>query len=470
MSSTVASSPSSSPSPSPSLSPSAALPYTAIPGPRGLPGLGVALDYARAPLELLLRLRGEYGPGPMKLRIARLEFTFINEPELIERVLLTESRDYKKDRYGQRLGKEFLGQGLLTSDGDFWRRQRRLSQPAFHKERIAGYGEVMVDAAQRYAAQRTGRVRRELQAEMMRLTLDIVARTLFSSSDAQADAVGKAMDVVMHRYSNALTMVFPLLGRLPLPSNLRFEKAKRSLDEIVYGFIEKRRRLGSDDPGRDLLGMLLSARDEDGGAMSDLQLRDELITLFLAGHETTALLLSYTFILLSQHPDVLSRLRAELRAVLGDRAPTVADVPKLRYCESVILESMRIYPPAWITGREAVRDVELGGYCLPQGTQVAMSTWVMHRDPRFFDEPLRFRPERWEGGLEKRLPRYVYFPFGGGPRLCIGREFAMLEAMLCLAVLVSRFQITVEAPEKLRFLPSVTLRPRDPVMAEFAPL
>jgi cytochrome P450 len=438
-----------------------------VPGPRGLPYLGVALDYVRDPLAYLLRARERYGTGVVHLPMGPVSFYFVNEPELVEKVLVTDHRDYQKDIYLRRLGEDLLGQGLLTSEGDFWRRQRRLAQPAFHKERIAAYAALMVEEAERLAATLRAAPsgeRRDVHADLMRMTLAIVTRTLFSTDgSAAADDVGRALEVVMHRFADPLVAMFPRLGRLPLPANRRFRAARARLDEIVYGFIRQRRVEAAERP--DLLGMLLAARDEDGGAMSDRQLRDELITLFLAGHETTALALSYTLYLLAQHPAAERRLHAELDEVLSG-PPTAEDLPRLRFTECVVLESMRLYPPAWAIGREALREVELGGHRLPAGAQVAMAPWVMHRDARHFPEPDAFRPERWEDGLARRLPRYAYYPFGGGPRLCIGREFAMLEAVLSLASLAR--QVRVRAlPTPLRFIPSVTLRPRDPMWATF---
>ncbi len=435
--------------------------------PRGLPIIGDSLLYLRDPMSYLLRARQRHG------ELVRLPLTVINpvlvsHPALIEQVLITDSKNYRKDVYLRRLGHEVVGQGLLTSEGDFWRRQRRLAQPAFHRDRIAAYADMMVACTEQLVeTMRPGQVR-DLHEDFMGLTLRIVAQTLFSADVGEmARDVGDAMTVIMDRYAASLLQLFPVTAKLPLPMNRRFAKAVARLSEVIFGVIHQRRARmeeeegGAGPPGGDLLSMLLSARDEDGSGMDDQQLRDEIITLFAAGHETTALVLTYTFVLLSRHPEVAARLEAELSTVLSGRAPTAADVPALRYTEAVVLESMRLYPPAWAIGREALQDGDLGGMPIRRGDQVVMSQWVMHRDPRFFPDPETFRPERWEGGLQKRLPRFAYFPFGGGPRVCIGNAFAMMEATLLLSTVARRFRLRVKMEGPLRLQPSVTLRPRD---------
>ena len=249
---------------------------------------------------------------------------------------------------------------------------------------------------------------------------------------------------------------FPIPSWLPLPSNLRYRRAVRQLDTLVYDLIRRPRR---EDAG-DLLSMLLHARDEDGSRMSERQLRDEAVTIFLAGHETTALALSWASALVAQHPAAQAALAAELETVLGGRAPAVSDLPRLRYTEAVVLESMRLYPPAYALGRESLQDGEIGSYRFPAGTTVFASPWVMHRDPRYFDRPAEFDPGRWLDGLAKRLPRFAYFPFGGGPRLCIGNSFAMMESTLILAALAQRFSLSLVPGHVLDTLASITLRPR----------
>ncbi|HWP28608.1 MAG TPA: cytochrome P450, partial [Chloroflexota bacterium] len=336
-----------------------------------------------------------------------------------------------------------------------------LIQPAFHRQQLAAYSEIMVACTEQLLATwRDGEVR-DIHQEMMRLTLQIVARALFGADVAdEAAVVDEALRVALERFGTRLSsLAFLLPDTLPTPDNWGFLRAARRLDAIVYRIIAARRASGADRG--DLLSILLRARDEaDGGGMTDRQLHDEVMTLLLAGHETTAIALSWTWYLLSQHPAVEARLLAELQAVLGGRAPTAEDLPRLPYTEWVLWEALRLYPPAWALAREAVQDCEIGGYPVPAGTIVVMSQWLLHRDPRYFDAPERFLPERWADGLAKRLPRYAYFPFGGGPRLCIGAGFASLEAALVLATVLPRFRLTLVPGHPIALWPSVTLRPR----------
>jgi cytochrome P450 len=300
---------------------------------------------------------------------------------------------------------------------------------------------------------------RDLHADMMRLTLEIVAKTLFDADVAgQAREVGDALEEGMQTFVRRWKSIYPLPEWIPTPNNLRIKRVARRLDTILYRIIQERRASGEDRG--DLLSMLLHAQDEDdGGRMTDKQLRDEAMTLFLAGHETTANALSWALYLLTSHPEVEARLAAELRDVLGGRSPTVADLPRLRYTEMVVTEAMRLYPPVYAFGREAVQACTLGGYHVPAGMTIVMSQWVMHRDGRYFDNPEKFLPERWADGLAKRLPKFAYFPFGGGPRLCIGNGFAMMEAVLILATVAQQFRITLVPDHPVVPRTTVTLRP-----------
>jgi cytochrome P450 len=295
---------------------------------------------------------------------------------------------------------------------------------------------------------------------MMALTLDIVGRTLFGAGlGARAHEIGECLEHVTARYADPIAMGVPHWDRLPTPLNRRFERATRRLDRIVRDLLRSH-RAGTTGDGHDLLSMLMAARDEDGSAMSDDQLRDETITLMLAGHETTAITLSFTFMLLAQHTDVRARLEAELDSVLGDRPPTFADLPRLALADRIVRESLRVYPPAWSIGREAAEDVEIAGRRFPRGTWFWIIPWAMHRDARFFDRPEQFDPDRWSGDLAKRLPRFAYFPFGGGPRQCIGNAFATMEAVLCLATIAQRFRLDLAPGFRSNLLPTVTLRPK----------
>jgi cytochrome P450 len=425
------------------------------PGPRGRRISGSFPDYTRDQLGFLARCAGEYG-DVVRMRFFNVGIVLLNHPDHIEQVLVGNNRNFIKDR-AERSGLRFLGSGLLTSEGDFWRRQRRLAQPAFHRERINAYGETMVGNAERMLQTWRGGETRDIAAEMSRLTLGIVAKTLFGAiSDAEREAVGAALRVILDRFTGGV--LFKVPEGIPTPGNLRFRRAIRDLEGVIYGIVERRRQSGLDTG--DLLSMLLAARDEETGeGMSDAQLRDEVMTILLAGHETTALNLAWTFYLLAEHPKAEAKLLAELEEALGDRAPAVADLAGLPYAGAMIKESLRLYPPAWGFGREALEDCGIGGYRVPAGTQIIVSQWVTHRDERFFERAQEFAPERWLDGSAGRLPRYAYFPFGGGPRLCIGRQFATLEATLLLATIARRFRLRPADDGPIIPRPSLSLRP-----------
>jgi cytochrome P450 len=305
---------------------------------------------------------------------------------------------------------------------------------------------------------RDGEVR-DPHEDMRQLTLAIVAKTLFGTELAgEADIVGESVEIVTKHFMSP-TRWFRFFDYLPLPSSRRYWQAIRQIDEIIYCIIGRHRERRHEQD--DLLSRLLAARDDQGtGGMTDRQLRDEVVTLILAGHETTSLVLFYMFYLLAQSPECADRLAAELREVVGDRAPTAGDVSNLRYTEWVVRESMRLYPPAWGIAREALADCEIGGFTVPKGTQLFMVQRLVHRDPRWFNDPETFMPERWDNDLVKRLPRCAYFPFGDGPRICIGNHFAMMEAVLLLATIARRYQLQIEPGQTLLVMPSITLRPR----------
>lgn len=426
-------------------------------GPRETLVMSNMVRFARDPLGFFERVAREYG-DVAAYRLGVLQTVQVGDPELIEQVLVKQARHFVKNITVRR-GKVMLGEGLLTSEGEFWLRQRRLAAPAFHRERIAAYSREMVRYAQRTADQWRPGDQRDLLHEMSHMTMAIVTRSLFSMElGAESEEIGRAVDASIKEW---MSMAYrpPFTDSWPLPGNLRFWRAIRRLEGLIYEIIRQRRESG-EEPG-DLLSMLLQARDDDGSAMTDKQLRDELITLFGAGHETTAVTLTWAWYLLAKHPAVDERMAAELEAVLGGRAPTLEDLPRLRYTEQVVLESMRLYPAAWLVGREAVADVELcGRLVVPKGANVLMPQWVVHRDARWFPEPALFRPERWDGGLEKKLPTFAYFPFGGGPRICIGKQFAAMEAVLTLATIAQRFRLRLLSEEPVALDPLITLRPR----------
>jgi cytochrome P450 len=427
------------------------------PGPRGNLLLGNLLPIMREPFEFATRCAREYG-DVVRMRVGPMVVYSVVHPDLIEQVLRRDHRNFIKDK-GTRMLAELLGQGLLTSEAEVWRRQRRLAQPAFQLDQIQKYGAVMVACAERMLAGWQDGQTRDVHADMTRLTMEIASQTLLGASMAdQADRVSRAMNDAMAYFAGP-ALWFPGFSWLPTPGNMRFRRARRQLDQVMYSTIA-RRRAEPQANGDDLLSRLLAARDEDGSQMSDRQLRDELVTLFLAGHETTAQALSFTFYLLARHPAAAACLAAEIDEVLEGRLPASADVPRLRYADWVVKESMRLYPPAPNIGREALCDCEIGGYHIPRGAQIALVQWVVQRDPRWFDDPDSFRPERWDNDLARRLPRGAYFPFGDGPRICIGNQFAMLEAILILATVVQRYGLELTPGYKLEIFPSVTLRPR----------
>lgn len=451
--------------------------------------VGHLLQLRREQLAFLDRTARDYG-DIVPIRYGPQTVVLLHHPDLIEEVLVTQQRNFAKGRFYRLLG-PLLGEGLLTSEGDFWRRQRRLAQPAFHRERVAAYGGTMVAFAERLMAEWRPGEARDVHADMMRVTLEIVVKTLLDADASdEAAAVGEALPVALHELNELMNGLVGLLpAALPTPGKWRLARAIRRLDAMVYRIIRERRAAPADRG--DLLSMLMEAQMDaqaepegplgSGGTgatgavgtptvgdaapggppahMTDRQLRDELMTIMLAGHETTALALTWTWYLLSEHPAVEERLREELHHELGDRPPEVSDLPRLRYTELVLTEAMRLYPPIPIIGRQAIAACEIGGYPLPARTTVSFAQWSVQRDQRFYDEPDAFRPERWADGLAKRLPRFAYFPFGGGPRLCIGNSFAMMEATLVLATIAQRFRLRLVPGHPVVPLPSLTLRP-----------
>jgi cytochrome P450 len=434
-------------------------PAQRIPGPPTRRWSGHLRDFSADRLGFLEACVRDHG-DVVALRFAHRRLVVVNHPDLVEEVLVTRNRQFIK-HFALRMAKSTLGEGLLTSEGDFWRRQRRLSQPAFHRERVAAHARVMVDLTARMLDGWADGQALDVQEAMMRLTLEIVAKCLFDAdvTGDSADA-SAAMETVLHCFTARVGRLLPLPAFVPTPGNLRLRRAMRRLYGIVYRMIAERRASGQNRG--DLLSMLLEATDDiaDGGAgMTDRQLRDEAMTLFMAGHETTANTLAWVWFLLDRNPQAEAALHAELDTVLAGRAPTFEDLPKLPYAERVVTEALRLYPTVWLLGREATEPTEVGGYPIGKGTTVYMSQWVIHRDPRFFDDPLAFRPERWADDLARKLPRYAYFPFGGGPRICIGNAFALMESTLLLATIAARFRVRLVKETPVVPLPTMTLRP-----------
>ena len=416
-------------------------------------------SFSRDPLSLLTRLAREYG-DVARFRAGPQSVYLLSHPDHVRDLLVTHHSRFRKGRALQR-AKRLLGEGLLTSEGEFHRRQRRLAQPAFHRQRVNSYGETMVEYAEAAAARWRDRQELDISDEMMRLTLAVVGKTLFDADvESDADEVGAALTEVMNLFGYLMLPFSELLEKLPLPPRRRFLRARARLDAVIYRIIEQRRREERDRG--DLLSTLLHAVDEEGDrtGMTNEQLRDEAMTIFLAGHETTANALTWAWYLLAQNPEAEARLHAELDAVLaGGRRPTPEDVPALPYTEMVVSETMRLFPPAWALGRLALEDYEVGGYHVPRGSLVLVSQYVIQRDPRFFPDPERFDPARWTPEARAGRPQFSYFPFGGGPRRCIGEGFAWMEAVLILATLARHWRPRLVAAAEVETQPRITLRP-----------
>ncbi len=426
------------------------------PGPRQEPFLGALRAFRRNPAKFLESVAKEHGDFAY-LRLGQQDVYLVSDPEAIKEILVTRQAQFKKSRMLER-ARILLGDGLLTSEGDFHLRQRRLVQPAFHRDRLAGYAVIMAECAARLRARWKPAQRFDLAQEMMRLTLAIVGRALFSADvESEAGEIGAALNHVFEMFEMVLLPFSQWLEKLPLPSMNRFHRGSARLDSTIYRLIAERRASGVDTG--DLLSMLLTARDETGESMDDKQVRDEALTLFIAGHETTANALTWAWYLLSQNPEAEARFHAEIDSVLGGRLPGFADLPRLRLTEGVIAEALRLYPPAWAIGRKALQNFSLRGFTIPAGSMILMSPYVLHRDARWFPDPLRFQPERWLEDQSVR-PKFAYFPFGGGVRMCIGERFAWSEAILVLATLAQHWRLRLEPGQKVDIKPLITLRTR----------
>lgn len=437
------------------------------PGPRGwLPG-GQVLPFRMSPLTYLTRMAREHGDHVL-LRLGPELAVLVSHPDSVREVLVVQDRKFRKGR-GLERTKPLLGEGLLTSEGEFHRRQRRLVNPAFHHERIAAYGRVMTEYAERASGTWRDGQELDLSEAMMRLTLAIVARTLFGADvEGEAGEIGAALTTVMNGFPLMMLPLSDWILKLPVPPIRRLFTARDRLEAFIYRMIEERRREGG--AREDLLSMLLDARDEegesgDGAGMSDRQVRDEAMTLLLAGHETTANALGWTWYLLATHPDAEARLRAELDAVLSGRPPAPEDLPKLVFTERVLSESMRLYPPAWVIGRRALEDVEIGGYRIPKGALVLVSPYVVQRDARWYPDPLRFDPDRWTDEARALRSRFAYFPFAGGSRQCIGEGFAWMEGILLIASIARHWTFRLAPDAVVEPHALVTLRPRRGIRA-----
>jgi len=426
------------------------------PGPKGTLIGGHIRHFGGDLLDFLLETAREYGPLA-SLRVGPKRVFLATRPDLIEQVLVKDAKHYIK-HFGARAFKPVLGNGLVTSEGAYWQRQRKLVQPAFLRTRVRSYAPVMADLTeetlQSWVPGQSVRINYEFEA----LTSKIALKTLFDLDDDGdrerfSDTLKFAFDLMTARLRQVLK--FPLW--IPTPQNLRLTRAIAELDRTVQGFIAAGRSRGT--VGDDLLSRLVFAQHEDGSQMNDQELRDEAMTLYLASHETTALTLTWSWYLLSQHKRVEDKLVSEWQRVLAGKMPSADDVARLPYTSSVIAESMRLFPPVYVVGREATTDLELGGYRVKRGYTVLMSQWVNHRDPEYFPDPEAFRPERWENGLAKRIPKFAYYPFGGGQRICVGNSFALMEAAIILAAVGQRYKFTLDPEAVIEIKPQITLMP-----------
>jgi cytochrome P450 len=434
------------------------MPPAVAPGPK--PKLLDALIYrpGRDPLVFFTQLERQYG-DVVKYRMAGERIFLVSDPHYIKDILVTQSRNFTKSR-GLERTKRILGNGLLTSEGAVHLRQRRLLQPAFHRDRIAGYGRTMVESAERMRSQWQNGATLDIAREMNRLTLSVVGKTLFDADvESQAASVGEALTGVMETFWMMLLPFADLIERLPVPRLRRARMARARLDDMIYRMIADRRASGRDRG--DLLSMLLTAQDEDdGGVMTDRQVRDEAMTIFLAGHETTANALTWTWYLLSENAESAGRVHEEVDRVLQGRLPTVEDLPKLPYIERVVTEAIRLYPPAWLIGRRAIAEYAFGPYVAPPRAILIMSPFIVQRQARFYRDPARFDPDRWTPEFKAALPPFAYFPFGGGPRRCIGESFAWMELVLIVATIAQRWALRLVPGHPVAPQPLITLRAR----------
>ena len=432
------------------------------PGPSNPLYGALALLRGRSRLSVLADLSQRYG-DVVYFRTLGDQYAVLNHPDYARDVLVTQHRLFHKG-VGLERAKLLLGEGLLTSEDELHQRQRRLLQPAFHRERIAAYAATMTAYTLRRSQEWTASAAFDMAREMSALTLTIAGKTLFDADvEGDAQAVGAALTAAVSSFNVTLLPFGNILAKLPIPPAVRFRRARRRLDAIVYRLIAERRARGG--TGEDVLSMLVSARDTetDGRGMDDGQIRDEAMTLLLAGHETTANALTWSWYLLSQHPEIERRLHEEVDGVLGGRTPALDDLPHLTYTRAVIAETMRLYPPAYLVGRRALAPYPVPGtaYVIPARTVVLISQYLLQRDPRFWRDPERFDPQRWSEGMRRgERHQYGYFPFGAGPRVCIGEHFAWMEAILVLATIAQRWTLRLAPDQRVEPQPIITLRPK----------
>jgi cytochrome P450 len=437
---------------------------TEPPGPKGSPVIGNSGQYARDPFSFITACAEAYG-DVAHFELGPIETYMITNPADIERVLVTDDAKYRKPAFQDDAIGDLLGEGLLLSDGETWRKQRELAQPAFLMSRLSGLSELMVDYTEDMLADWSSGDVVDVEIEMARLTVKIIVEAMFGSTigDERVRTVQENLEPLGSRFEpNPLRFAIP--DWAPTRENREYKQALSTIEGIVWDLIEEREGThhaggaGEEDEPMDLLSILLRARDR--GEQSDENLRDEMVTMLLAGHDTTALTLTYTWYLLSEHPEVESRLHDELDSLLGGERPTFADVRGMEYTEAVLNEAMRLYPPVYTIFREPQVDVRLGGYRVPAGSAVMLPQWAVHRSERYWDSPLEFDPDRWLDDRADDRPRFAFFPFGGGPRFCIGKQLSLLEARLILGTVCQQYRLEYQGDEPFDLRGSLTMHPR----------
>lgn len=433
------------------------------PGPKGVPVIGNNHQYARDPLRFLTACRAAYG-NVVTLQLGRDERPtyMLNDPAAIERVLVSDAQRFQKATFGDEALEQLLGSGLLFSEGAFWKQQRQLTQPAFRPDRIQSLGGMMIGYTEEMFNDWTADEVIHIQREMATVTVQIIVDAMFGTEldPTLTERVQDALLPIGSRFEpNARRVLLP--DWVPTTENRKYRAAVETLEDILQQLI--RRREGTEANGEDLLSILLRAQADPAYDLSDGQLRDELMTMLLAGHDTTALALTYTWYLLDTNPIIRDRFHSELDEVIGEGIPTVKDVMRLKYTDRILTEAMRLYPPVYIMFREPTEAVTIDGYTIEAGTPLLLSQWAVHRDDRFYDDPDQFDPDRWTADRSADRPNFAYFPFGGGTRHCIGKHLALLEAKLILATVGRNYRLerTDDRPLDLRC--SLTLHPRDPV-------
>lgn len=431
--------------------------FSDLEAPKGKFIVGHIPDFSKDPLGFIEYCGHTYGEV-IPLRLGWKNSCILTNPQHIEEVL--QQKDVFVKSLGVRSLKGILGQGLVTNEGESWFKQRRISQPIFYQKQILSYGRIMVDYTKAMLNTWNDGEVRDVNKDMMGLTLSIVMKAILSQElqNIQVSDIVRAFDTMLDWFDSRRKQNFLTVNWSFLPENIHYRQAINKMDESIYRIITE--RIEGEEKPDDLLSIFLQICDEDGNRMSHQQIRDEINTLIFAGHETTANTLSWTIMLLAQNPDVENKLLAEINSVLNGNFPTVENIPQLTYTENVIKESMRLYPPVPIMARESIRDYDLGDYRIPAKSSIMFAQWLMHRHPKYFENPEQFIPERWENSLEKQLPPCVYFPFGNGPRICIGKGFAMMEAVLLLASIIQNFKFSLVKNHPIVLQPSITLRPK----------